>query len=131
MIKFVLLRCALPWLSNDSYASQGPWHDAMVRASIPWREDRYDGCRISRSPGSLSNGTVQCDKWVYSEEDFQSTLVTDVRTRMIHPICKGLDMFKLCLFVCLFGFLTSSSTTRLNWGWPQDRASDNFTCCHT
>ena len=30
---------------------------------------------------------------------------------------------------CLVGFLTSSSTTRLYRG--QDRASDNFTCCHT
>ena len=41
-----------------------------------------------------------------------------------------------CLFVCLAGFLTSSSTTTvllLDYiaDGPQDRASDNLTCCHT
>ena len=34
------------------------------------------------------------------------------------------------LFVCLFGFSTSSSTTRLYRG-RAPRQSDNFTCCHT
>ena len=34
-------------------------------------------------------------------------------------------------FVCLVGFLTSSSTTRLYRGRVPKLASDNFTCCHT
>ena len=34
-------------------------------------------------------------------------------------------------FVCLFGFLTSSSITRLYRGRVPKLASDNFTCCHT
>ena len=38
-----------------------------------------------------------------------------------------------CLFVCLIGFLTSSSATRLSsWKGPKtDMTSDNFTCYHT
>ena len=32
---------------------------------------------------------------------------------------------------CLFGFLTSSSTTRLYSGRVPKLTSDNFTCCHT
>ena len=41
-----------------------------------------------------------------------------------------LDLYQqVCLFVCLFGFLTSSSTTRLYRG--RAPGSDNFTCCHT
>ena len=33
--------------------------------------------------------------------------------------------------MCLFGFLTSSSTTRLYTGLVPRLKSDNFTCCHT
>ena len=33
--------------------------------------------------------------------------------------------------VCLVGFLTSSSTIGYTADGPQDRASDNFTCCDT
>ena len=33
--------------------------------------------------------------------------------------------------VCLFGFLTSSSATRLYRGGVSRLTSDNFTCCHT
>ena len=41
------------------------------------------------------------------------------------------DYVGICLFVCLIGFLTSSSPTRFIADGPQDRASDNFMCCHT
>ena len=36
----------------------------------------------------------------------------------------------VCL-VCLFAFLTSSSTTKLYSGWIPSLTSDNFMCCHT
>ncbi|KAK3734884.1 hypothetical protein RRG08_038910 [Elysia crispata] len=72
-------RCALTWLPNDTYKSQGSWHDAMVKDSIPWEEEngRFDTCSISRSPANLTNGTIYCDKWVYSKHTFRSTFVTD------------------------------------------------------
>ena len=42
-----------------------------------------------------------------------------------------LSAMRRFLFVCLFGFLTSSSTTRLYRGRVPRLTSDNFTCCHT
>ena len=43
----------------------------------------------------------------------------------------GIDVAIPC-FVCLVGFLTSSSTTRLYRGRaPRQERLDNFTCCHT
>ena len=41
------------------------------------------------------------------------------------------EIFKICLFVWLVGFLNSSSTTMLYRGWVPRLTSDNFTCCHT
>ena len=35
------------------------------------------------------------------------------------------------LFVCLVGFLTPSSKTRLYRGLVPGLTTDNFTCCHT
>ena len=37
----------------------------------------------------------------------------------------------LSIFVCLVGFLTVLSTTRLHRGRDPRLTSDNFTCCHT
>ena len=44
----------------------------------------------------------------------------------IHDRCS-----QICGVVCLFGFLTSSSATRLSHGRVPRLTSDNFTCCHT
>ena len=41
------------------------------------------------------------------------------------------DKEQVIFFVCLVGFLTSSSTTRLYRGRVPRLTSDNFTCCHT
>ncbi|GFO13866.1 hypothetical protein PoB_004037100 [Plakobranchus ocellatus] len=72
-------RCSLPDLPNDTYASQGLWHDALVNASIPWDDDdeKYDQCKLRRVPGRLDDDTVSCEKWVYSKDPFKSTFVTD------------------------------------------------------
>ena len=40
-------------------------------------------------------------------------------------------VWRYCLFVWLFGFLTSLSTTRRYRGRVPRLTSDNFTCCHT
>ncbi|GFN79332.1 organic cation transporter protein [Plakobranchus ocellatus] len=73
-------RCALPGLPNDTYASQGPWHDHLVNISVPWDDDDdiYDECQLRRVPGNLDNDTYSCNKWVYSEDPFKSTFVGDV-----------------------------------------------------
>ena len=38
---------------------------------------------------------------------------------------------KIVSFFCLFGFLTSSSATRLSRALNPRLTSDNLTCCHT
>ena len=69
---------------------------------------------------------------IHSDNLIQSSHIDQVR-----HIGSELDFFNYPLnFLSwlvgwLVGFLTSSSTTRLYRGRSQDRASDNFTCCHT
>ncbi|KAK3734881.1 hypothetical protein RRG08_038907 [Elysia crispata] len=72
-------RCAIPTLPNDTYASQGPWHDDLINVSIPWDSDGdiYDKCHLRKYTGDLGNETVSCDKWVYKRDTFKSTFVSD------------------------------------------------------
>ncbi|GFN93715.1 organic cation transporter protein, partial [Plakobranchus ocellatus] len=99
--------CALPDLPNDTYVSQGPWHDALVNASIPWDDDdkMYDQCKLRRVSGGLDNDTVSCDKWVYSKDPFESTFVTD-----INLVCddKALDTY--ASMILMAGMLVGSLT---------------------
>nr|KAI8758146.1 organic cation transporter protein-like [Biomphalaria glabrata] len=76
-------RCAIPELDNDTYASQGPWHDALINQSIPWlsQKNMYSQCEVFVKNGTQrdwGNMTRKCDKWVYSKEIFTSTFVTEV-----------------------------------------------------
>ena len=68
---------------------------------------------LSPTPLSISISHCSCPSFSYSE------------------LMNG-DLSSLSqLFVCLFGFLTSSSSTRLYRGRVPRLTSDNFTCCHT
>ena len=80
-MSYIPCRCALPHLSNDTYASQGPWHDDLVNASIPWddKEEMYKQCDTYRGHSGLENDTGSCSEWVYSKDPFENTFVTDVR----------------------------------------------------
>ena len=64
------------------------------------------------------------------EREKQKETETDRQKGRFHAgadvLCTARD-----LFVCLFAFLTSSSTTRLYRGRVPRLTSDNFTCCHT
>ncbi|KAK3778755.1 hypothetical protein RRG08_013026 [Elysia crispata] len=99
-------RCALPGLLNDTYISQGPWHDELVNASIPWDSDEemFDQCMLRRAPDGLDNDTASCDKWVYSKHPFKSTFVTDADL-----VCseKSLVTYASMILMCgmLFGSL--------------------------
>ncbi|KAK0052876.1 organic cation transporter-like protein isoform X2, partial [Biomphalaria pfeifferi] len=75
-------RCAIPELDNDTYASQGPWHDELINQSIPWlsQKNMYSQCEVfvkDVTQRDWSNMTRKCDKWVYSKEIFTSTFVTE------------------------------------------------------
>ncbi|GFR90245.1 organic cation transporter protein [Elysia marginata] len=71
-------RCAIPDLPNDSFASQGHWHDALVNASIPWAsgDQTFDQCKLLDIPDGRHNETVPCEKWVYDKQSFKRTFVT-------------------------------------------------------
>lgn len=74
-------RCALPGLDNDTYESQGEWHDDMVKSQVPWDADKdaYSECQLFQFHNS-TNETVSCDRWVYNQDPFETTFVTEVDT---------------------------------------------------
>ncbi|XP_035825611.1 solute carrier family 22 member 1-like [Aplysia californica] len=77
-------RCAIPGLDNDTYQSQGSWHDDLVNCSIPWSDsdEAYSKCRLYKTDDHLTNETRKCDRWVYEKDPFRETFVTDVRTKI-------------------------------------------------
>ncbi|XP_055889284.1 organic cation transporter protein-like [Biomphalaria glabrata] len=82
-------RCAIPELDNDTYASQGPWHDDLINQSIPWlsQKNMYSQCEVfvkDVTQRDWNNTTRKCDKWVYSKEIFTSTFVTEVCGIYLH-----------------------------------------------
>ncbi|RUS86172.1 hypothetical protein EGW08_006066 [Elysia chlorotica] len=98
-------RCALPNLPNDTYASQGSWHDDLVNMSIPWDDDdeMYSQCNIKRHPSAWDNDTISCDKWVYSKDPFKSTFVSDVDL-----VCKDKHMVTYASMILMGGMLAGS-----------------------
>ncbi|KAH9525170.1 hypothetical protein Btru_000526 [Bulinus truncatus] len=76
-------RCAIPELDNDTYKSQGQWHDDLINRSIPWQSEKkmYSQCELfvkDVTQSDWTNKTRKCHKWVYSQDIFQSTFVTEV-----------------------------------------------------
>ncbi|GFN79340.1 organic cation transporter protein [Plakobranchus ocellatus] len=98
-------RCALPGLPNDTYASQGPWHDHLVNISVPWddKDEIYDKCQLRKVPGNLDNDTYSCNKWVYSEDPFKSTFVSD-----IDLVCDDKSLVTYASMILMGGMLGGS-----------------------
>lgn len=91
-IFFPSLRCTLPGLRNDTYKSQGKWHDQRVKDSIPWDDDEedYSFCKLYSSDpntGQRTNKTFECSKWVYSHEIFDTTFIGDVSLFLFFCSC--------------------------------------------
>lgn len=71
---YILYRCKLPNLENDSYAVQGQYHEDLINATVPILPDgSYDKCKI------IVNGTLEpCSEWVYDESIFANTVSSQV-----------------------------------------------------
>ncbi|KAJ8314162.1 hypothetical protein KUTeg_008723 [Tegillarca granosa] len=76
--------CSIPGLTNDTFLSQGVWHDVLVNNTIP--EIKKDGeyvnseCKIYQSPMNGTNVTTQdkCHRWVYDQSVLQSTVISEM-----------------------------------------------------
>ncbi|XP_022293454.2 organic cation transporter protein-like [Crassostrea virginica] len=79
-------RCKLPNYPNDTYLTQGPAHDDLVRAYIPTELDVnnelvYKECSIFSVPlsGNATTGTEQqCSAWVYDKTVYENTFASEL-----------------------------------------------------
>ncbi|KAK3103224.1 hypothetical protein FSP39_017559 [Pinctada imbricata] len=78
-----LHRCKIPQLPNDTYASQGPWHDALINRSIPLSTEdgkEYDECHLykyTNSSGNITESLQSCHSWIYDESTLQNTVSSE------------------------------------------------------
>ena len=81
-------RCAVPGLLNDTYSIQNEAHARLINATIPFDLDNgiYSQCssytnKLNQSlqmPNKTLLETQSCSKWVYSEDIFASSIVSDL-----------------------------------------------------
>ncbi|KAK3097593.1 hypothetical protein FSP39_011253, partial [Pinctada imbricata] len=83
--------CKIPGYSNDTYQVQSPYHQRLVNLHIPNSEDHtkdYEECDVftfdqslitSQNSSRPNNATkTKCSSWVYSDEDFDQTFVSEM-----------------------------------------------------
>ena len=84
---WLFARCKIPELPNDTFAIQGDFHRAMVNRSIPVEtsggEESYSQCQLYVDRNSTHNrtgsdGTEDCQAWVYDTSQFDLTIATQV-----------------------------------------------------
>ncbi|BFZ09185.1 hypothetical protein BsWGS_12224 [Bradybaena similaris] len=97
-------RCALPGLDNDTYKSQGEWHDDMVKSQVPWDADTdaYSECQLFQFHNS-SNETVSCSRWVYNQDPFETTFVTETNL-----VCDDISLRTYANMIVMGGLLGGS-----------------------
>ncbi|GFR96365.1 organic cation transporter protein [Elysia marginata] len=100
-----VVRCALPNLPNDTYASQGSWHEALINDSIPWnkKEEIYEECKIRDDSQLNDDNSKSCEKYVYSKDPFLSTFVTDTNL-----ICDDKSLVTYASMILMCGMLFGS-----------------------
>ncbi len=66
-------RCQIPTLPNDTFHPANPSHLALINAHFPSNITTTNtNCYIT-----LNETTVKCDHWVYSDEHYTRTIVTE------------------------------------------------------
>ena len=123
-------RCAIPGLVNDTYAVQNDFHQGLINLTIPPAQPNdddevYDKCHIYTTDGYdsydgviginatsiINRTTITCDRWVYDESVFTSTLAAEVTYKCILYIQKYLPLTVLLNFeqnLCKYSQLSLS-----------------------
>lgn len=78
-------RCKLPNYPNDTFLSQGPVHDDLIKAFIPTELSAdndviYKQCYVFSTPGSgnVTGGPEQsCSAWVYDRTVYENTFASE------------------------------------------------------
>lgn len=78
-------RCKLPNYPNDTFLSQGPAHDDLIKAFIPTELSAdndviYKQCYVFSTPGSgnVTGGPEQsCSAWVYDRTVYENTFASE------------------------------------------------------
>ena len=81
---------------------------------------------------SFRKPSVTCRSTCFKRESMSSDFMlktTDLRS--VRTAFQTCGFFLILCDICLFGFLTSSPTTRLYRRRVPRLTSDNFMCCHT
>lgn len=132
-------RCAIPGLANDTYAIQNEFHQHLINLTIPPAEanddgDIYDKCNLyeidshmydSQEDSDFSKiianrSIITCNRWVYDESVFTSTLAAE-----LNMVCDRADMKSNGQMVFFGGLLTGSLLT----GMISDRFGRKMTLC--
>ncbi|XP_067675030.1 organic cation transporter protein-like isoform X2 [Haliotis asinina] len=109
-------RCALPGVSNDTYAVQGPDHELLLNATIPWKTEKgvsvRDSCLIYKddASGGQNRTTQECSAWVYDNSVFKNTVVTEFNmvcgTRGLLSLAESIQFAGLLFGSLVFGIIS-------------------------
>ena len=133
---FLLFRCAIPGLHNDTYTIQSEAHAALINRTIPVTDGRWDSCHLLTEDATAArdgqDGTtsdmlqsntsqtqIPCSRWVFDHSVFESTVATDVcfssdlwcQPVSLSNICFTIKSEKRALLTPLPNKLTASKQT--------------------
>ena len=82
--RYVIFRCQIPGLDNDTFVVQNTMHQSIINHTIPPTDDEihaYDRCHYyeySNFTDGIQRRKVKCSKWVYDTDTFHETFTSKV-----------------------------------------------------